>query len=155
MQNTTQLLIALLTCLALTACSWSQHFAIVNTTQDTLTITYTFQQPPLQQYIFVENPIAYSIKEDYQPNWSSPNPLTDEDSTTLTVQVKLPPSQVLVFGTLRNDEYEGADHRPINGQLFNLQTLRIERGETVEHISAQTFDSYFMKRKDYIRYVIE
>ena len=141
---------------SLSSCSWLEHFAVRNLSDNPIYVSYTITEPQDHNFgIFEHTPTFYKVNLEGHIDWSNKVEIADTDNNKKVVSVILPAKTIMLFGKLNNDNYKSYDQYFINGREFNLDFMEIEIDLQINHISKTTFDDYFSKQKGLITYDIK
>lgn len=141
---------AVIFCLTfLTACSFQEYFVIINSSEEAISVEFSFGIDPESFDIFNDQPEVYELNEDLI-NWSEPVPVSISKNVD-SYQLDLPKKCALVLGRLNNEHFESVDQDFINGRKFNFKELKIIQKETTEKISKSTFSNHFVRKNGYIQ----
>ena len=148
-------IVLLIIAFSVLGCSWTNHFMIVNESDETITIRYTIEPPKKTFGIFSNLPSMYPLKKKQHIDWYAKLTTKDLDTNIAAVHIELPPKTVLIIGELHNDNYEKYDQYFINGRSFNLGELKITHANNETTIVPNTFDDFFKKNNGNISYVLK
>ena len=143
--------------LSQSGCSWMEYFTVGNLSDSSIFVSYKLK--PLSEDktfgLFDTSPTFYKVSRKGGVHWDQKITIEDIDDSTEGVSIYLPAKTVMIFGRLRNDNYENSNQYFINGREFNLDFLEVEVNLEVHHISKETFDKHFTKKNGYIKFDIE
>ena len=141
--------------ITLSGCSWTEYFLVKNYSEETITVIYQITDPKGNDFpIFNNKVVAYELTKKGTLNWDKKLEINDLNASELTIKVKLPPDNALVFGSLNNDHYINTDQKFINGRAFNFSMMEIEKGAKLTRITKASFDEFFKKDKGQIMHEI-
>ena len=106
--------------------------------------------------IFYDHPSVHKLKSSGSIDWSASElQVNDEDALATKISIALPPNSALIFGGLHNDSYKSFDQKFINDRQFNLKFLQILSDGKSTDIIPSTFDTYFKKNREQIRFTVK
>ena len=155
MKNWLSFGVFLLVSLAFSGCSTQQYFTLVNSTDETISIYYTVENPTAEQAIFTLPSEIFQANASYDPDVDHPLPYTDLNFADNSVHLKLPPKSVLVFGRVFNDTYNASTLTTAQGKVFNLQELKFSYGGADFTINKENFHDFFIENKGTFRYIVQ
>jgi len=131
----------------LTACSWQEYFIIINDSSSNIIIEYDLLELTDEFPIFETVPQLCKKGKNNPVNWDYRLDVKDLNDSLNHVKIVLPPSTVLIFGRLSNDNYESFDQYFINSRVFNLNSIQITSENRSFEINKEEFDNFFTKDK--------
>ncbi len=136
-------------------CSWQQYFVISNETLSDITIEYSIPIPSDGFGIFNTSPILYKLNSSGSMDWDNQLSIIDNDTSLFAVKIVLPPKSAVVIGELSNDNYETHNQKFINGRIFNLEKIILNKNGNFTEITPENFDIFFKKTSGNIEYTIK
>jgi hypothetical protein len=147
----------ILSSFAFSGCSWTESFTVNNLSGNPIYVHY--KTKPLSEGksfgIIEHSPTFYKATNKGNIDWNNEIKVEDTNDKDDVVSVYLPPKTIMIFGRLRNDNYESTEQSFINSREFNLDFIEIEVNLEVIHISKNAFDKNFKKEKGYIKFEIQ
>lgn len=134
----------------LSGCSKRGYFAIFNLKSHSIIVTYEFESVNEACQLFDGQPQLYQANQNGTPNWQKQLPVNDLDSTSNRVEVIVPANASFIFGTLRNDDYQGANKPSKAGCIFNLKSLTVQGNQNQLNIPKDDFDQFFKEKNGFV-----
>jgi hypothetical protein len=125
--------------LALTGCSWTVGFYIINAGSSPQTVAIELEKPLRGFMIFNPRDFILYKYTNAAIDFESANMLTRAGQSKN--EIEIPPHSALQIGRLSNEEYRNSRQNFNNGRVFNL--IRIRTG--ANEVTRETFDRYFRK----------
>ncbi|MFK7785838.1 MAG: hypothetical protein AB8B56_12015 [Crocinitomicaceae bacterium] len=153
--KTRHLLSLLLISMTLAGCSFQQYFMIANSTDQTIRIKYSMEDPKSEKALFGTRGQVYQSTIDYSPDWQHELPYRDLNNSDNTVLIELGPKSTLVFGTLSNEKYDKTTMTSSTGKQFNLKEMAFSVNGTDYLIDASNFHDFFLEESGQFKYIIQ
>ena len=150
-----RLLSFLLVSLMFSGCSIEQYFILSNSTDETVTIKYTLNDPTGEKALFGVDGEVYQSNREYYPNWEHQLPYQDLNNSDNIVLIKLGPKSTLVFGRLSNERYDITTKMSETGKMFNLKEMTFSVNGVDYLIDADNFHDFFLEDGGTFKYVIQ
>lgn len=136
-------------------CSVQRYFVLSNSTDQTISIKYTLEDPTNGNVIFGSKGGLYQSNIEYFPDWEHKLPYKDLNNSDETVWIELPPKSTLVFGTLSNETFDKATMTSSTGKKFNLEKMTFSVNGVDYLIDASNFTDFFLQEGGTYKYVIQ
>lgn len=149
-----RLIFFLLASLTFSACSYQQYFTLGNSTDETILIKYSLDDPTSEKALFGVSGEVYQSTREYFPNWEHKLPYQDLNNSDSNVWIKLGPKSTLVFGTLSNDQYDIDTKTSATGKRFNLTEMAFSVNGIDYLINEDNFHDFFLKDSGTYKYII-
>ncbi|MCJ8291459.1 MAG: hypothetical protein HRT58_16760 [Crocinitomicaceae bacterium] len=130
--------------LMFSGCSVQQYFILANSTDETISIKYSLDDPTGEKALFRVAGEVYQSNREYYPNWEHKLPYTDLNNSDDNVFIKLGPKSTLVFGTLSNDTYDINTKTSATGKIFNLKEMTFTVNGVDYLIDQDNFHDFFL-----------
>ena len=135
-------------------CSINRYFILSNSTDETISIKYSLDDPTGEKAIFGVSGEVYQSNRDYYPNWEHKLPYRDLNNSDKTVSINLGPKSTLIFGTLLNDDYNTNTKTSTTGKVFNLIEMTFSVNGIDFFIDKDNFHDFFLEDGGTYKYVI-
>ncbi len=150
-----RLILFFFSAMAFSGCSFQHYFILGNSTDQSILIEYTLENPQEENVIFGSEGEIYQSSRDYSPNWEHPLPYRDFNNSDEKVSIKLGPKSTLVFGMLSNDQYDAQSMKSASGKLFNLKQMTFTVNGIEYLINKENFHDFFLEDGGVHKYVIQ
>lgn len=136
-------------------CSVQQYFILANSTDETISIKYSLNDPTGEKALFGVAGEIYQSTREYYPNWEHKLPYSDLNNSDENVYIKLGPKSTLVFGTLSNDTYDINTKTSATGKIFNLTEMKFSANGVDYLIDKGNFHDFFLEEGGTFKYIIQ
>jgi hypothetical protein len=150
MFKTLKIICAITPLLCLTGCSWQEYFVVRNMSVSAVIVQYEIADVEKGFPIFSHQPLLYQLNHSNEIDWDTQQIPLDLDPSSSGLKFKIPANQLVVLGELNNDHYSAYDQDFINGRVFNLKELEVQRNTDTLRLIPTNFDGSFKKTGGHI-----